>query len=146
MNCKIKFVVAATLSLCVSTAFARTEVDNFSIADALAQEQASYVLGEDIKFYFGAQVHAGVAVTFSEYSTSQQANGAIKSNKDACNAAFLLAMKSMRDEAKKVGANAVVNIRSNYEDNASSSTETFRCGSSTLKSNVALVGDVVTLK
>jgi uncharacterized protein YbjQ (UPF0145 family) len=55
-------------------------------------------------------------------------------------------MKSLREKAQSFGANAVVNIRSNYRNNLTSSTTTFKCGSGMLISGVALVGDVVELK
>jgi len=55
-------------------------------------------------------------------------------------------MKELRDKAKSVGANAVVNIRSNYRNNTTSSATTFKCGSGMLMSGVALKGEIVTLE
>jgi uncharacterized protein YbjQ (UPF0145 family) len=55
-------------------------------------------------------------------------------------------MKELKEKAQNMGGNAVVNIRSNYLNNPSSSTETFKCASGMLMSSVALVGDVVVVE
>ena len=47
--------------------------------------------------------------------------------------------------AQQLGANAVVNIKSNYRNNLTSSTETFQCGAGTFVAGVALQGEVVTI-
>jgi uncharacterized protein YbjQ (UPF0145 family) len=82
---------------------------------------------------------------FSEYSTSRKTNGVNKSDKEACEWVFLSAVKALHDKAKSVGANAVINIRSNYRNKLSSSRITFKCGSGMLMSGVALIGEVVEL-
>ena len=137
---------ALVLSLCALDASARNDVEDYSIADALSTQQAKDILGTDIQFYFGDQPHGEVAKIFSEYSSNRKTNGANKSDKEACEWVFLSTMKSLRERAQSLGANAVVNIRSNYKNNLTSSETTFKCGSGMLMSGVALTGDVVTLK
>jgi uncharacterized protein YbjQ (UPF0145 family) len=137
---------AIALSLCALNASARNDIQEFSIADALATAEAKSVLGTNIQFYFGDQPHGEVAKVFSEYSTNRKTNGVNKSDKEACEWVFLSAMKSLRERAESLGANAVVNIRSNYKNNLTSSSTTFKCGSGALMSGVALTGEVVTLK
>lgn len=135
-----------TLGLCALNASARDDIQEYSIADALATAKAKEVLGSDIQFYFGEQPHGPIVKKFVETRTNKKTNGANKSNKEACEWAFLSTMKSLREKAQSLGANAVVNIRSNYRNNLTSSTTTFKCGSGMLISGVALVGDVVELK
>lgn len=146
----MKFVIPAisalTLSLCALNASARDDVKDFSIADALASAQAKSILGSDVQFYFGEQSHAAIVKSYSESRVSRKTNGANKSDKEACEWVFLSTMKELHDKARSVGANAVVNIRSNYRNNLTSSDTTFKCGSGMLMSGVALVGDVVELK
>jgi uncharacterized protein YbjQ (UPF0145 family) len=139
-------ISALLIGLCAANASARDDIADYSIADALASEQAKNILGTEIQFYFGDQAHGAIVRSFSEFGTSQKTNGSNKSDKEACEWAFLSAMKAVRDKAKSVGANAVVNIRSNYRNNTSSSSTTFKCGSGMLISGVALLGDVVEIK
>ncbi len=135
-----------TLSLCALNASARDDIQDYFIADALASAQAKEILGTDIKFYFGDQAHGAIVKKFVESRTNKKTNGANKSDKEACEWAFLSTMKALREKAQSLGANAVVNIRSNYRNNLTSSATTFKCGSGMLVSGVALVGDVVELK
>ena len=146
MNIFYKFVTALVITVCATTASARNDVDNYPIAEIMASEKAKSILGDDIKFYFGTQPHGEVVTEFSEYGTNRKTNGSNKTDRAACEWVFLSAMKALRDKAKSVGANAVVNIRSNYQHNTTTSNETFQCGSGTFTSGVALLGDVVTIK
>ena len=146
MNIFIKLFIGIAMAVFTTTASARNDVANFSIAEVMAGEQAKSILGDNVAFYFGAQPHPEIVQMFSEYGINRKTNGANKSDKDACEWVFLTAMKALRDRAKSVGANAVVNIRSNYQNNTTTSTETFQCGSGTFTSGVALLGDVVKIK
>lgn len=139
------FMAAAIIATCASTASARDDVGNYSIADAMASEEAKSILGDNIKFYFGNQEHGIVTREISQRSTNKKTNGVNKTNQGACEWAFLSAMKDLRDTAKSQGGNAVVNIRSNYRNNTTSSEETFKCGSGALMSGVALTGDIVVI-
>jgi uncharacterized protein YbjQ (UPF0145 family) len=139
-------ISALLISLCGASASARDDIADYSIADALASEKAKNILGTNIQFYFGDQPHGAIVKRFSESATNHKTNGSNKTDKEACEWAFLSAMKALRDKAQSFGANAVVNIRSNYRNNISSSATTFKCGSGMLISGVALVGDVVEIK
>lgn len=127
-------------------ASARDDIADYSVADALASEQAKNILGTEIQFYFGDQPHGAITKTILETRTNKKTNGANKSDKEACEWAFLSAMKTLKEKAQSVGANAVVNIRSNYRNNTTSSATTFKCGSGMLISGVALIGDVVVIQ
>lgn len=69
-----------------------------------------------------------------------------KTDEKACNWAFLSAMIALKDRAVREGGNAVINIKSNYKNNLTSSEKTFQCGAGALMAGVALTGEVVTLK
>lgn len=139
-------IAGLLLCLCAVNASARDDIADYSIADALSSSQAQTILGSDIQFFFGDQAHGTIAKTILETRTNKKTNGANKSDKEACEWAFLSAMKALKEKAQSVGANAVVNIRSNYRNNTTSSATTFKCGSGMLMSGVALIGDVVQLK
>lgn len=138
--------MGVVLGVCALNASARDDIADYSVADALASEQAKNILGTEIQFYFGDQAHGTVTKTILETRTNKKTNGANKSDKEACEWAFLSAMKALKEKAQGVGANAVVNIRSNYRNNTTSSATTFKCGSGMLISGVALIGDVVVIQ
>ncbi len=139
-------IVVLSLGVCALNAQARDDIQDYSIADALSTEQAKNALGSNIHFAFGNQATGTVTKRFGEFSTNQKTNGVGKSDRQACEWVFLSAMKVLKQRAIREGGNAVINIRSNYRNNLTSSAETFKCGSGALISGVALVGDVVTLK
>lgn len=139
-------ITAITLSVCATTVFAADDIGNYSIADAMQSENAKNILGTNIKFYFGDQPHGTITKEFVEHTSRKKTNGSNKSDKEACEWALLSNLKEFKEDAEKVGANAVVNIRSKYKNNITSSTETFKCASGMLMSDVSLVGDIVTIK
>lgn len=125
---------------------ARDDIRDYVVADVLATEKAKEILGEDIRFYFGNQKHPAVSKKLGEIRTNKKTNGVGKSDQEACEWVFLSAMKALREHAQSKGANAIVNIRSNYRNNTTSSPTTFQCGSGAIMSGTALIGDVVVLK
>jgi uncharacterized protein YbjQ (UPF0145 family) len=146
MNFTIRCIALIALASSATCAFARDDIKEFSIAEALATEQAKNILGDDIKFYFGDQPHGAVVKKFGEFGSNKKTNGVGKTDRQACEWAFLSAMKTLRERAQREGANAVVNIRSNYRNATTSSADTFKCGSGAIMSGVALLGDVVQVK
>jgi uncharacterized protein YbjQ (UPF0145 family) len=146
MNFITRCIALIAIGSCATSALARDDIKEFSIAEALATENAKSVLGSDIKFYFGAQTHGAVSKKFGEFGSNKKTNGVGKSDRQACEWAFLSAMKALRDRAQREGGNAVVNIRSNYRGTTTTSTETFKCGAGNIMAGVALLGDVVTIK
>ncbi len=143
-----KFVVLALSALFAFSApsFARDDIGNYSLEKALGSSTAKAKLGDNIAFYFGKQSYGEVAQQFGEFKTSKKTNAFNKTDEKACNWAFLSAMIALKDRAVREGGNAVVNIKSNYKNNLTSSDETFQCGAGAIMAGVALTGEVVTLK
>ncbi|MED5523314.1 excinuclease ABC subunit A [Gallaecimonas pentaromativorans] len=137
---------AAALMLINAPVMARDSINDYSVKDAMAQSEAKEILGDKIRFYFGDQPHGKVLKTFGEFRTNQKTNAFGKSDEKACKWVFLSAMKSLKQRAETEGGNAVINIRSNYRNNLTTSDTTFKCGAGAIIAGVALVGDVVTLK
>ena len=126
-------------------AAARNERANFAIAKALATAEAKGKLDPSIRFFFGRQPHTKVAQDFGEWKTNKKSNGFGKTDAAACEWAFLGAMIELQERAKKLGADAVIGIVSNYQNIESSSETEFTCGSGALISGVALKARVVKL-
>ena len=138
----ICFLLVSILQIS-SAAYARDTIGDYSIQEAMDLEQSKSALGDNIKFFFGDQSHGKVAKTFGEFRTSKKTNAFNKTDKAACQWAFLSAMVSLKDRAIREGGNAVIDIKSNYKNHITSSSSTFQCGSGAIIAGVALVGTVV---
>lgn len=145
MNKIFLSVLITLLFFTNSSVYAREDVSEFSIQEAMSQEQAREVLGDDVRFYFGSQPHGKVLKNWGEVSTNKKTNAFLKSDQEACTWAFLSAMVALHDRALKEGGNAVIKIKSNYKSNTTSSTTTFQCGAGNVLAGVALKGTVVKL-
>lgn len=97
------------------------------IAAAMNDNNAQGRLGDSVKFYFGNQPTPKVLEKLGRDTTSQKTNAFAKSNEKACNWVFLSDMISLQKRAKELGANAVINIVSNYDNIENSSTTEFEC-------------------
>jgi uncharacterized protein YbjQ (UPF0145 family) len=140
---KVMSLLLVCLLLPLNNVYARDSIASFSIAEALSSDKAKELLGTSVKFYFGEQKHAAIAKTLGEFRTNRKTNAFNKSDKAACEWAFLSAMVSLRDRALQMGATAVVDIKSNYRNNLTSSDDSFQCGAGTAIAGVALVGTMV---
>lgn len=138
-----KTMLLMILSTLPMTVLARDEVGDYSVEEAMAIEKISSAIGEGVSFYFAGQDHPQVTKTFGEFQSNKKTNAFGKSDKQACQWAFASAMKSLRQRATREGGNAVINIRSNYKGNLTSSSTSFKCGAGNIIAGVALVGDVV---
>lgn len=143
MNKALLFLILTTIS---TATFARDDVDDYSIEEAMSVEKISTAIGEGVEFYFADQKHAKVDKLFGEFQSNKKTNSFAKSDKKACQWAFASAMKTFRERAIKEGANAVINIRSNYKGTMTSSRTTFQCGAGAVIAGVTIVGDVVKLQ
>lgn len=139
---KLLLIVLANLMMTTSV-FARDTIGDYSVEEAMSSEKAKAALGDQVKFYFGDTGPANAAKQFGEFRTNKKTNAFNKSDKEACEHVFLSAMIALRDRALKEGGNAVINIKSNYKDNLTTSNTTFQCGAGAIMAGVALVGTVV---
>ena len=139
---KIILILIASI-LPIPSVFARDTIGSYSIDEAMSLEKSKGRLGNDIRYYLGEQKHGKIEKNFGEYKTNKKTNAFNKSDKEACQWFFLSAMISLRDRARREGGNAVINIKSNYKNNLTSSDDSFQCGAGALIAGVALVGTVV---
>lgn len=143
---KLAVVLISTLCAFAFQAEAR-ELKNISIQDALASDDAKLGLPDDIKFYFGDAVAPGnVTKTIGQYTFDREINASLKSQISACHSALIVALKDLREAARKDGANAVINIKSNAKGKAVNSKEIYACDSGMLKSGVSISGDLVIIE
>jgi len=137
-----------TASLAISLAapipaMAADKIVAFPIAGALAANGAQQRLGENVQFYFAGQATPKVLETITSDKTSLRTNAFGKSAEKACNWVFLSAMLQLQKRALAVGANAVINITSNFNDQEMASPTEFNCADGALMAGVAFKADFV---
>lgn len=123
---------------------ARDDIQSFPIADVLNNAEYARRL-EGVAFYFGDQAHPTIAARFGEFQSNKKTNAANKSDKAACEWAFLSALLSFHQRALAEGGNAVINIRGYYKKNNFTSETEFQCGAGAIMAGVTLKGEVVKL-
>lgn len=143
-----KMMLGGALALAVVSgeALARDDISDYSLDEVFSLAQVKDTLGKSVRFYFGKQAHGEIEKNLGETSTSRKTNAFNKTDKEACQWAFLSAMLALRDKAVRDGGNAIIDIQSNYRDRRVSSDTTFQCGAGGFVAGVAFVGTVVKLK
>lgn len=145
---KKAIVTAALLAVSLTASFSASAEDKmikFPIAGAMAVNDAQQRLGDSVKFYFADQPTPKVASKITTDKTSQRTNGFGKSSEKACNWVFLSAMLALQKRATEVGADAVINIVSNFKDQEFASQTEYECADGAIMAGVALKGDFVKL-
>lgn len=139
-----KSLLIALLLLSSSTmSYARDTLLNLAVKDVMSRADVQQKLGKDVKFFFGKSKHPAVKSKMGEFSTNKKTNAFNKSDQEACQWAMFSALLALKQRATSIGANAVVNIRSNYKGNIFNSDTEYQCGAGTLIAGTALIGDFV---
>jgi uncharacterized protein YbjQ (UPF0145 family) len=142
MHRKTAYLAAMMALFLSSSALARNTLHQFPAADVLDDSAfASQISG--VTFYFGNSPHPAVVQEFGEYRTNKKTNAFNKSDEEACQWVFKSAILALHNRAVSLGANAVINIRSNYKNNVTVSDTDYTCGAGGLMAGVALIGDFV---
>ena len=79
---------------------------------------------------------------FDAYVTNRKTNSVGKPDDVACRWAMLSALIELRDTARKLHANAVINVVSYYKKNVASSDTQYECHAGNIIAGVALKGTV----
>jgi hypothetical protein len=142
----ISTTAAALLSIAAMPAQARNSVSNYSIADALKTSEAIEKLDPHIPLYFAGQEHPAVASSMEHVATNKKTSAFAVSDEFACQRVLLSALLQLQERAKLDGADAVVDIVSNYKNNERASATEFTCGAGALMAGVALKARLVKLQ
>ncbi|MGI4836196.1 MAG: excinuclease [Janthinobacterium lividum] len=104
---------------------------------------AAKKLDGSVKFYLaGVQPRGKVTVVSPAAVTNKKTNAFNKTDTEACEWVLQSALLTMQEAAKKVGANAVVNLASFYKSNERKDPVTYECHSGAIIAGVALRGDL----
>jgi hypothetical protein len=145
MNLVTKLFIAIAFLFAGSDALARDTVHEYSITDVMEKpENASRLKG--VSFYFGEQSHPRIKENHGEFSTNKKTNAFGKSDLKACRWVMMSALLQLHQRAQSMGANAVVDIKSNYKNREVSSETNYTCGAGNTIAGVALIGTVVLLE
>jgi len=139
------FAVLAVLVLGFSPSHARNTILRYSIDSAMNQPEAKAKLNDAVRMYFGDQAHPAVERQLGTVTANRKTNAFGKSDRVACEWAFLSAMITLQENAIRRGGDAVINIRSYYYKNNFSSATQFECGAGALMAGVTMIGDIVKL-
>lgn len=146
---KTKALTLAMLVLasvpCIS--FAADKVVNLSFQDTVAAATKSGKLDGSVKFYLAGNRPSGnMTVVNDNVTTNKKTNGFSKSSQESCDWALQSALITLQSAAKQAGANAVVDIQSNYNNQPHSDPTNYECHNGFLMSGVALKGKLAKVR
>ena len=138
---RLSLALATVATLAIApTADARDTRQQFDIATAIAAGKADGTLDGSVQFHFKGARAPAVASRLGPARTNKKTNAFGKSDATACQWVFLGALKALQEAAKERGANAVIDIESNYKSQVFSSATQYECGAGGLMAGVALKG------
>lgn len=140
---KTKFLALAVLALaCLpGLSFADEQVVHLSFQDTVAAATKAGKLDGSVKFYLEGNQPAGhVDIVNDNVTTNKKTNAFGKSSQQSCDWALQSALLTLQSAARQAGANAVVDIQSNYNNQLHSDPKSYECHKGFLMSGVALKG------
>lgn len=144
MNFKIAALVLPLSLLTFTSAIARDSVAPRPVS-AVVNNPKYAAEFQGVRFYFGNQ-RASVVRSLGETRTNKKTNAFNKTDDGACEWVMAGALKALADDAKARGGNAVINIKSNYKGDETSSETTYVCGAGGIMAGVALIGTVAVVR
>ena len=137
--------LAAVSAVASLPAQARDDRLLLTIEGALSRAEAKDRLDDTVQFFWGDQPFPEPDQRYGIFDTGRKTYALNKTDLEACDQSFLLALVALRDRAKAVGANAVVNIKSVYKNREFRSDSQYECRAGSLVTSVALEGRIVRL-
>lgn len=133
-------VVLACAALVPTLAQARDTTHFLNFQEVVEEATAAGRLDGSVKFYLDATPR-GAKIISKGVTTSKKTNAFGKSDQVACNWVLQSALVHLQNSAKAAGANAVVNLVSNYDRKEYKSSENYECHAGAIMAGVALKGD-----
>ena len=139
MKARALFVIALSLAV-PSIAVAKDQIKHYPFANAVVEATKSGKLDGTVKFYLHDNDPQGqMEVVKSDVSVNRKTNAFGKADQSTCDWALQSALIALQAEAKAAGANAVVDIVSDYGDEYSD-PEKYECHVGFLMSGVIMKG------
>lgn len=139
--------IGAALVLCCLPAIsqARDTTHYLPFDEAVAEATAAGRLDGSVKFYL-AKRPAGAQILRSGVTTSKKTNAFNKTDEAACSWALQSALIGLEKSAKAAGANAVVDIVSNYKHVEYKDSSKYECHAGAVMAGVALKANFAKVK
>ncbi|MFN3963958.1 MAG: excinuclease ATPase subunit [Silanimonas lenta] len=128
-----------------SSADARNTRHEIDFAATVERGLREGVLDGSVRFFLAGQAHPAVRQALGNGASSRKTNAANKSDEEACQWAALTVLKAFQQQAKARGANAVVNLVSNYDRVEFRGEGTYECRAGAIMAGVALKGEYALL-
>ena len=139
--------IGAALVLCSLPGIsqARDTTHYLPFDEAVAEATAAGRLDGSVKFYL-AKRPAGAQILRSGVTTSKKTNAFNKTDEAACSWALQSALIGLEKSAKAAGANAVVDIVSNYKHVEYKDSSKYECHAGAVIAGVAVKGSLATVR
>ena len=145
----LKHWTAADLLLAAIPAVSQArDTTHFLPFEAVVQEALNAGrLDGSVKFFLAGSKPAGkVSILKSGITTSQKTNAFNKSDEGACRWVLQSALIRLQNAAKAAGANAVVDLASNYNNIEYKDSQKYECHAGAIMAGVALKGNLANVK
>lgn len=139
MKPAISAICAAGLFLSTAV-LARDSVQHYPLQDVVNMPEAQGKLDGSVKFYLAGQKTPKILKRMSSDVSNKKTNSVGKGEEFGCRWAALSALMSFQESAKRLGANAVVDIVSYYKKVESKSPTDYECHSGNIIVGVTLKG------
>jgi hypothetical protein len=136
--------MAIPLFLAVTVHAAKADYVNYSFEQALSSKRAQKILDPSVPLFFGKQETPPIAEKSRPSLQSHSGIGTFLFGRDPdvlCMEAFIDDLASMIEDAKKMGFDAVINIRGRLSNGPDFSDKGFDCDAGRRTSEVQLLGD-----
>lgn len=138
---------AASMMFAATPAAADDAVSQHLIETVMQHPEFQAQVGDSVRFYWGDAPTPAVARRIEQNATTSLRTRKLgRATGEACRWVAMSALIQLRDHATSMGGNAVVNIRSNWNNVEYSSRTEYQCAAGFLMAGVALKADVVSLR
>ncbi|MGJ8664321.1 MAG: hypothetical protein ACSHWU_11760 [Marinicella sp.] len=141
---KIAVIIVLSI-LSIQSLHARTDLLTFDFIEVVNQGYKDGILDENIQFHLSGSSTTNIIKNHGEFRSNKKTNAVSKSDEKACKWVLLSVLKSFQSRAKSLGANAVINLKSNFKNRVFIDSNKFQCGAGIVLAGVAMIGEVVEL-
>jgi hypothetical protein len=147
MKAKHLSLSALLLLALPAASMAADRIVHMPFDQVVAEAKKDGKLDGSVTFYLAGKTPPGtVTVVNDNVTTNKKTNAFGKSDVKTCSWVLQSALIALQEDAKAAGANAVVDIVSDYDGNVYSDVESYECHIGFLMSGVQLKGKLANVK
>ena len=138
-------IAAVLMCAAAPAAHARDDQRLFEIAPVMASPAGRDRFDQTVQFFWAGQDVPPTDQAFAIHTSERKTFLPTRTEQQACDQSFVEALAALRDAAKKVGADAVVAIKSLHRNREFRSTTQYECRLGYFGATVTLEGRLVKL-